>query len=278
DPNEPLLNRATQGLYPPGSTYKTVTATAALDSGIVKPSDIYQCVNGIVVNGFVIACTNAPPGQTQWDFLHAYVYSINATFAQVALQVGAARFSEYSQRFGVGEPIPFDIDLATSHLLQPGASFNDVLLASSGFGQGQLSVTPMQMALITATVANGGVEPEPYLVQEVRDPTGSVITQHQPQARAAVMQPETARVMQQFMSTAVQQGFGQEAGIQGLDIAGKTGTAETGTSATAHAWFIGYAPASAPKLAVAVIVENGGAGGISAGPIAAQLLKTVLRK
>jgi peptidoglycan glycosyltransferase len=278
DPNEPLLNRATQGLYPPGSTYKTVTATAALDSGTVKPSDIYKCINGIVVNGFVIACTNAPPGQTQWDFLHAYVYSINATFAQVALQVGAARFSEYSHRFGVGEQIPFDIDLATSQILRPGASFDNVLLASSGFGQGQISVTPMQMALIAATVANTGAEPSPYLVQQVRDPNGNAITEHTPQVRQEVMQPETARTMQQFMSTAVQEGFGQEAGMQGLDIAGKTGTAETGTSATAHAWFIGYAPASAPKLAVAVIVENGGPGGVTAGPIAAQMLKTVLGK
>ena len=108
NPGDPLLNRATQGLYPPGSIYKTVTATAALDSGLVQPSDKYQCAgDGIVIRGFRIACTNAPPGETEWDFLHAYAYSINATFAQVALQIGASRFMEYSRRFGVGEAIPF---------------------------------------------------------------------------------------------------------------------------------------------------------------------------
>lgn len=278
DPNQPLLNRATQGLYPPGSTYKTVTASAALDSGVVKPSDIYKCINGIVIQGFVIACTNAPPGQTQWDFLHAFVYSINATFAQVGVQIGAARFSDYSHRFGVGEAIPFDIDVATSHLLRPGSSFNDVLLASSAFGQGQLSITPLQMALVAATVANDGAEPAPYLVASVRDANGNVLSQHQPVIRTQVMRPDTAREMQTFMHRAVQEGFGQEAGLQGMDVAGKTGTAETGTSATAHAWFIGYAPASAPRLAVAVIVENGGPGGLTAAPIARQLFNTVLTR
>lgn len=278
DPSDPLLNRATQGLYPPGSTYKTVTATAALDSGIVKPSDQYQCFNGIVVQGFVIACNNAPPGQTQWDFLHAYAYSINATFAQVALQLGPARFSDYSHRFGVGEALPFDIDTATSQILAPGVFFSDVLLASSGFGQGQLSVTPLQMALVAATVANNGAEPAPYLVQKIVGANGNVIEDRQPQIRSQVMSAATAKEMQQFMATAVQEGFGQEAGLKGLDVAGKSGTAETGTNANAHAWFIGYAPASAPRLAVAVIVENGGAGGVTAGPIAAQLFRTVLGK
>lgn len=276
DTSQPLLNRATQGLYPPGSVYKTVTATAALDSGAVKPTDQYQCVNGVVVQGFVIACTNAPPGETHWDFLHAYAYSINATFAQVAVLLGAARFSEYSHRFGVGDPLPFDIDTATTQILQPGSSFNDVLLASSGFGQGQLSVTPLQMALVAATVANNGVEPAPYLVATVRDPAGATIVQHHAVDRGPVMSGATAKEMQQFMSTAVQVGFGQESGLSGLDVAGKTGTAETGTGSLSDAWFIGYAPASKPRLAVAVIVENGGVGGLVAAPIAKQLFQTVL--
>lgn len=276
-PGQPLLNRATQGLYPPGSTYKTVTATAALDSGIVKPSDVYQCSgDGIVIKGFRIACTNAPAGQTQWDFESAYAYSINATFAQVALQIGPSRFTQYSQRFGVGETVPFDIDLAKSLVIQPGNSFDDVLLASSGFGQGQLAVTPLQMALIAATVANGGVEPSPYLVSQIREPDGSVIEDRHPAPRGRVMRPETDQTMQQFMKASVQLGWGAEAGVKGLDVAGKSGTAETGIDGRSHAWVIGYAPASAPKIAVAVIVENGGAGGIAAGQIAAQLFRAVL--
>jgi peptidoglycan glycosyltransferase len=276
--DQPLLNRATQGLYPPGSTYKTVTATAALDTGAVKPSDIYQCSgDGIVVKGFRIACTNAPPGETQWDFRTAFAYSINATFAQVALQLGPARFTDYSHRFGVGETIPFDMDLAKSLVIQPGTSFDDVLLASSGFGQGQLAVTPLQMALVAATVANGGVEPSPYLVSQIRDTDGNVIEDRHPGPRGPVMRPETAATMQQFMLAAVQE-FGPAAGLAGMDVAGKTGTAETGTSAAPHAWFIGFAPSKSPKLAVAVIVEHGGAGSQAAGPIAAQIFRSVLGK
>jgi peptidoglycan glycosyltransferase len=278
DPDKPLLNRVTQGLYPPGSTYKTVTATAALDSGVVKPSDIYKCVDGIVIRGFPIACTNAPPGETEWDFLHAYAYSINATFAQVALQIGAGRFTDYSHRFGLGDSQPFDIDVATSLVAQPGNNLNDVLLASSGFGQGQLAVTPLQMALVAATVANNGVEPSPYLVAQVRDADGNVVSDRHPDAHGEVMRAQTAATMKEFMSTAVAIGFGREAGLAGLDVAGKTGTAETGGSDAAHAWFIGFAPVSAPRIAVAVIVENGGSGGITAGPIAAQIFKSVLGK
>ena len=276
DPNDPLLNRATQGLYPPGSTYKTVTATAALDGGVVKPTDMYQCVDHIDVHGFPIACTNAPPGQTQWDVETAYAWSINATFAQIALQVGAARFTDYSERFGVGQALPFDIETAKTSLYHPGHSFSDpVLLASSGFGQGELEITPLQMALIAATVANNGVEPAPYLVAEVRDPSGNVVEQHQPETRGQVMRPDTARTMQQFMLGPIKI-YGAESGMTGLDIAGKTGTAETGQGGQSHAWFTGYAPTGDPRLVVAVIVENGGAGSVTAGPIATQVLKTVL--
>jgi len=276
--NKPLLNRATHGLYPPGSTYKTVTASAALDSGIVKPADVYQCSgDGILVRGFRIACTNAPPGETEWDFLRAYAYSINATFAQVAVQIGPGRFTDYSHRFGIGEPLAFDTDVSRSLVEQPGSTLDDVLLASSGFGQGQLAVTPLQMALVAATIANGGLEPSPYLVSQIRDPAGQVISERQPEARDQVMRAETARTMGQFMVAAVGE-FGQAAGLAGMDVAGKTGTAETGTSAPPHSWFIGYAPAATPKIAVAIIVENGGAGSQTAGPIAAQLFKAALAK
>jgi penicillin-binding protein A len=273
DTSKPLLNRATQGLYPPGSTYKTVTASAALDSGIVKPTDTYQCSDdGILIHGFRIACTNAPPGETEWDFQRAYAYSINATFAQVAVQIGASRFTDYSHRFGIGEDLTFDTDVAKSLVEQPGSNLDDVLLGSSGFGQGQLAVTPLQMALVAATVANGGIEPTPYLVSQIRDIGGNVIETRHPDPRGQVIRADTARTMNQFMLAAVGE-FGQSAGLTGMDVAGKTGTAETGTSAAPHSWFIGYAPASQPRIAVAVIVENGGAGSQAAGPIAAQIFK-----
>ncbi len=270
----PLLNRATQGLYPPGSTYKTVTATAALDSGVVKPADRFRCVNGVVISGVVIKCTNAPEGQTDWDFLHAYAYSINATFAQVAAEkLGSDRFLAYSRRFGMDEPLAFDIDTATSRTSHAGGSLDPVSLANSGFGQGQLQTTPLFMALVAATVANRGVEPQPYLVQDARDAGGSIVMQHAPAARGRVMSEAAAAEMNSFMVTAVNEGFGSAAGLLGQNIAGKSGTAETGSSDPADSWFIGFAPAGSPTIAIAVIVENGGPGSTVAGPIAGQIFR-----
>lgn len=274
DPGKPLLNRATQGLYPPGSTYKVVTAAAALDSGVVKPGDRFKCMNGVVIEGFVVQCTNAPAGKTEWDFLHAFAYSINATFAQVAATLlGSDRFLDYSRRFGMDQPLSFDIDTAVSRTSRSGGSLDKVSLANSGFGQGQLQVTPLEMALVAATVANGGVTPRPYLVQQVRDSDGSVVNNHESQPiRRAVSEP-TAQELTRFMVTAVNEGFGDAAGLLGMDVAGKTGTAETGTSAAADSWFIGFAPSGAATLTVAVLVENGGPGSQAAVPVAKQVLQ-----
>ncbi len=273
DANKPLLNRATQGLYPPGSTYKVVTATAALDSGKVKPTDKYRCVNGIVIQGFVINCENAPPGQTEWDFETAFAFSINATFAQVAAnQLGSDLFLRYSRAFGMDSALPSDIDTAESRTSNAGGGLDPVLLANSGFGQGQLQVTPLQMAQIAATVANHGNLPRPYLVQEVRAPDGSVVQQHSPENIRRVMSDQTAQTLTQFMIAAVQE-FGGAAGLLNQNIAGKTGTAETGTAGLSDSWFIGFAPATNPRLAVAVIVENGGPGSQAAAPIAGKVFQ-----
>jgi len=274
DPRKPLLNRATQGLYPPGSVYKIVTATAALDTGIVKPTDIYRCSgSGIVIDGFVIGCENAPPGQTQWDFKTAFAYSINATFAQVAAtQLGSDLFLEYSHRFGLDRPLPFDLPTAISRTSINGGALGRVLLASSGFGQGQLQVTPLQIALIGATVANGGVEPRPYLVQQVQAADGSVLFSRTPEQVRRVMKPETAATLTDFMKAAVQE-FGGIAGMLGQDIAGKTGTAETGVSSAADSWFVGFMPAEHPGIVVAAIVENGGPGSQAAAPVAEAVFK-----
>ncbi|HLZ71186.1 MAG TPA: penicillin-binding transpeptidase domain-containing protein [Dehalococcoidia bacterium] len=273
DAGKPLLNRATQGLYPPGSTYKVVTATAALDSGKVKPGDRYRCVNGVVVQGFVINCENAPPGRTEWDFETAFAFSINATFAQVAAdQLGSDLFLRYSRAFGMDQALPFDIDTAESRTSHAGGGLDPVLLANSGFGQGQLQVTPLQMALIAATVANHGSLPRPYLVQQVRAPDGSVIQDRAPQSIRRVMSEQTAQQLTQFMLAAVQE-FGGAAGLLNQEIAGKTGTAETGAAGAADSWFIGFAPSAHPRLAVAVIVENGGPGSQAAAPIAGQVFR-----
>jgi peptidoglycan glycosyltransferase len=276
DANKPLLNRATQGLYPPGSVYKIVTAAAALDSGVVKPSDIYRCSgSGIVIQGFIVGCENAPPGQTQWDFRTAFAFSINATFAQVGVQIGSDRFLDYSHRFGLDAPLTFDIDTAESRTSPTGGPLGPVQLGSSAFGQGQLQVTPLQIALIGATVANGGVEPQPYLVQQVRAADGTVVTSHTPSDRGRVMSNTTAATLTDFMRAAVQE-FGSIAGMQGQDVAGKTGTAETSSGNGApDSWFVGFTPSGNAQIVVAAVVENAGPGSQAAAPIAEAVFKAL---
>jgi peptidoglycan glycosyltransferase len=276
DPSGPLLNRATQGQYPPGSTFKTVTAAAAIDSGAYPTNATFKCPSGYVVQGFVIACNDLPPGVRQYDFAHAYAWSINATFAEIAVRLGAPTLAQYARRFGFEQDIPFDIPLATSHLLRPGGSFDDVLLANTGFGQGQLAVSPMEMALVVATIANNGVLMQPYLVDRVQTPDGIVLTRHEPQAIGTVIRPETAAALRGFMVTSVTDGFGGTAAIPGVQVGAKTGTAEVANGKTAHAWFTSIAPVDAPRVAVAVIVENAGAGSTAAGPIAQAVMRAAL--
>jgi penicillin-binding protein A len=278
DASNPLLNRATQGQYPPGSTFKTVTAAAALETGQRQTDAQFRCPSGYVVEGFVIACKGVPPGVREYDFGHAYAWSVNANFAEVAVQVGSPELVRIARRFGFEEEIPFDIPLTRSHLLRKGESFNNVLLANTGFGQGQLAVTPMQMALVAATVANNGVLMEPYLVQEVRDPEGEVLLRREPKAIRQVIRPETAAALRGFMVTAVREGFSGAAAVPGVEVGGKTGTAETGSGESTHAWFTSIAPANDASIAVAVIVENAGQGSTFAAPIAQSVMKAALGK
>lgn len=274
----PLINRATQGQYPPGSTFKTVTAAAALDSDRYQADARFKCPSGYVVEGFVIACKGVPPGVRDYDFAHAYAWSINATFAEIAVNMGAPELVRYARRFGFEEELPFDLPLATSRLLRERESFNNVLLANTGFGQGQLTVSPMQMALVAAVVANDGVLMAPYLVQEVRSPRGVVLHRREPRRIRQVIRPETAATLRHFMTTAVREGFSGAAAVPGVEVGGKTGTAETGTAQTTHAWFTAIASAGDARIAVAVIVENAGQGSTVAAPIAQVVLKAALGK
>lgn len=276
DPARALLNRATQGQYPPGSTFKTVTAAAALDAGVLNADAKFRCPSGYVVEGFVIACKGIPPGVREYDFAHAYAWSINATFAEIAVRIGAETLVQSARRFGFAEEIPFDIPLATSRLLQPRGSFNPVLLANTGFGQGQLAVTPMQMALVVAAVANNGLLMQPYLVDRVQTPAGEAITRHEPHALRQVIRPETAATLRGFMVTAVKEGFSGAAAIPGVEVGGKTGTAEVAEGQATHAWFTSIAPADDPQVAVAVIVENAGQGSTVAAPIAQAVMRAAL--
>ena len=297
DPNTPLINRATQGLFVPGSVFKIVTATAAIDLGLVDLNKHYISSKDLVVDGFRIANKNHPPGVTDVTFVDDFAYSNNVTFAETALSLGAKslavgdnlpnpppwdvsieesrqRFEEYARRFGFDSPLPFDIPTSVSTI--GNQNLTRVELANSGFGQGRIQVTPLLMALGAATIANGGNMPAPYLVQDIRDPNGALLMQHTPQTIRQVMSPATARSMNLLMTTSVQEGYAKPAQISGVKVGGKTGSAEVGGGKTEHSWFIGFAPADNPIIAVAVIMENKGPGDEFATPAGRKIMEAAL--
>lgn len=280
DPQHPLINRATDGLFAPGSVFKAVTLSAALDSGVESLSTPFvgtAATGPITIDGHVFSVgNNLPPGVSSVDLLHAFMYSDNMVFAQVGVKLGASRFLDYAHRFGLGRQIPFDIPVLTSHVRQPGEHFDPVALASSAFGQGDDEVTPLQMLLVTEGIANGGRVPTPILVKRIIAPNGSTAFSDSPGPFSTAMSSAAASSAVKAMINVVSGGSGCNAQIPGVQVAGKTGTAQTGDGLGPHAWFIAFAPANHPRVAVAVIVEHGGEGAQVAAPVAHQILEAAL--
>jgi peptidoglycan glycosyltransferase len=281
--NEPgvarLVHRAIQGLYPPGSTFKTVTAAGALDAGVAEPDDVYIDTGSYVVAGYPILDPNRPDeDKTDWTFTEGYQWSLNAVFAQIGLELESAGLREYAGRFRYEREVPFDLPVTRSRISNdPGYLSEPVALASTAIGQGELRATPMQVALTTATIANGGVVPRPYLVSEITKPEGGTVQSQGPDDLGRAVSPEVAEQMRRIMVTTVEEGTGQAAKIPGIAVAGKTGTAQLGGELDPHAWFTGFAPARQPRIAVSVVVENAGEGSEVAAPIAREMIRACLQ-
>lgn len=273
DPNKPLIDRCTSGLYPPGSSFKVVVAAAALDSGAVTPETEFSCNGELEVYGYTIH-DFARKAHGTIDFARALVVSCNITFAQVGLSLGGPGLVQYAELFGFNQEVPFDLPVAES-TIQPADTMDPVAVAASSIGQAQVLATPLEMALVASGVANGGVIMSPYLVSEIRDYNGKIIGQIEPEEWQQPVDAETASVLTGMMVDVVENGTGTAARIEGVDVAGKTGTAEVGDGEP-HAWFICFAPAYDPEVAVAVLVEHGGQGGVTAAPIARQVLEKAL--
>jgi penicillin-binding protein A len=274
DPGQPLFNRPTSGLYPPGSSFKVVVAAAALDVGVVTPETVFECTGKLVVQGYPIY-DFARKSHGDLTFAEALVVSCNITFAQVGLRLGAETLVQYAEEFGFNKPIPFDLPTAASKI-QSADTMDQVALAAASFGQGQDLATPLQMAQVAAAIANGGVLMRPLLVDEIRDYNNKIIEQIGPSRLAEVVSPQTAATLTDIMVDVVDKGTGTAAQIDGVKVAGKTGTAEV-EGQDPHAWFICFAPADDPVIAIAVVVENGGEGGRTAAPIARDILEEALK-
>jgi peptidoglycan glycosyltransferase len=284
DPTAPLLNRPTQGLYVPGSAFKVVTASAGLDSGKVTPETEFVDTGTYVVFGGKVTNYGGAVYGTN-DFTTALTLSINTTFAKVGNLLGRKRLVAGMQRYGFYQTPPLELPAGEvvpsgrygkRGLLPPGAFMDPLDVAWAACGQEKVLATPLQMALVAAGVANGGRVMKPYYLQEVVTATGEVVREAQPQQWLAAMKPLTAGELSVMMQEVVNAGTGTAAALEGIQVAGKTGTAEKGDGSNL-AWFIGFAPADDPQVAVAVVIEDTqSTGGEAAAPLAAEVIRSAL--
>ena len=282
DSRSPLLDRAVQSGYPPGSTFKVVTATAALDSGKYNPNSVVdgkspKRIGGVFLNNF----GNEDFGPV--TLTTALTNSVNTVWATVGEELGNATLFRYMRRYGFYRKplidLPPDEKRASGvygrngELLRPSDAID---IGRVSIGQERLQVTPLQMALVASAVANDGSLMRPHLVREVKDRDGRTVRRVEPSEQSEVMKRSTAAQLGAMMANVVEEGTGTAAALEGISVAGKTGTAERG--AANQAWFIGFAPVANPRVAIAVTVEQTqGQGGTIAAPIAKQVMEALLQ-
>jgi peptidoglycan glycosyltransferase len=279
DANAPLVNRATQNGYPPGSTMKVVTAAAALDTGRYEPGSLVDGRNGKPISGVPLQNFG---GESfgPIDLTTALTNSINTVWAEVGEKLGGATMQRYMQRFGFYAEPPVDYpdeQMTASGVRKRGRlvpmTSPRVDVGRVAIGQGDLFATPLQMAEVAATVANGGVRMKPHIMARAVDPDGRTVDTVEPEQAARVISRDTARKLTAMMRQVVREGTGTAAALEGVEVAGKTGTAELNNSGLNQPWFMGFTP----DVAVAVTLERfqGGTGGVVAAPIAKRVLQAL---
>lgn len=293
DKNEPTRNRATTETVPPGSTFKLVTAAAALDKLNLNPDSKVFGGQTYEVNGYELPNESGGScvGGNTATLRQAVEKSCNTSFGSLAVKVGEDDLRKQAEKFGFGDDDYLD-DLATepsrfSSDQTPDMTDNEDLLAKTGIGQQDLAATPLQMAMVTAGVANDGEVMAPYVVDEVRSPDFDVLDKADPHSIAGqpAMSDGDAKELQDMLVSTVNDGTASTAAISGVKVGGKTGTAQRGTGVAPYSWFVAFAPADDPKVAVAVMVDppkdydqsvEPVTGGGMAGPIAHDVLQAVL--
>lgn len=286
EPDSPMVSRATDTFFPPGSSFKIVTAAAALEQGLGAdhllpnpPSyDVPQTTDDLDNFGGT-QC----PGGSEIDMAAALTISCNVYFAQLAVELGPQALVDQAQAFGFSQDIPFDIPFVESEIPSVEAFEDDIpAVAQSGIGQRDVRTNVLHMALVAGSIGNGGVMMQPRLVKEVRDPEGRILRQFGEAEYGQPLSDLNAGILTEMMVSVVQSGTGTAAQVQGVTVAGKTGTAQTEEGQAPHAWFVSFAPADAPEIAVAVVILNGGdlgseaTGGQLSAPIAKALIEEYL--
>lgn len=281
DPKKPFYNRAIQGLYAPGSTFKIMTAAAVLENYQDAATRGYQCSGMLQVGDRFVtdAGTNMEEGKIvshgQLTLQRAFQVSCNNTFAQMALNLGDQKLRKTAENFGFNDNFLFR-DVVVENSSYPLENRTEREIAWTGVGQSELTVTPLHMCMVAAAVANDGVMMEPYTVMRTVAHNGSLRSEASVRAYRTAMKPETAAQLTDYMRLVVTGGTGTGAGISGVKVCGKTGSAELDSQENTNAWFVGFMDEEAHPYAIAVVVEDAGGGGSVAAPIARQVFQWML--
>ena len=289
DETKPLLNRGIQTTLPPGSTFKIVTAAAAIESGnydassMVPAGATYQLPETRGETGLIDNDGRSQCDPRRIPFEVAMEWSCNTTFAQLAIEVGAEAMQKQAEAFGFNER--YLDDLGPQAVSNYPAGTNKPQTGQTGFGQFEVQATPLQMAMVVAGIANGGTVMKPYTVDEVQSADLDILDKTDPAPLHDAVSPTTANELTKLMVATVSEGTGDDAQIDGIEVAGKTGTAQSGVEGKPpYAWFVSFAPADDPQVAVAVMIESvpGSdtseiAGGALGGPIARAVMEAIIR-
>ncbi|MQA94296.1 MAG: penicillin-binding protein 2 [Streptosporangiales bacterium] len=285
DPDQPMLNRAINQTYPPGSTFKVVTAAAGLADGmspddkIPAPNRLKLPLSSSTIGNFGGASCNGGSPDT---LKHSLQISCNTSFASLGIDLGADKMAEQAKKFGINTP-GLEIPLRVSESHYP-EGIDKAQTALTAIGQYEVRVTPLQMAMVAAGIANQGTVMKPNLIKEVKASDLSTLSEVDPETYSEAMDPKDAATLTGMMENVVSDGTAHSAQISGVRVAGKTGTAQNATGKPPHAWFISFAPAEDPQVAVAVVIESGGnlgneaTGGQLAAPIARDVMRAVIGK
>lgn len=278
--DNPMLNRAFNERYPPGSTFKVLTAAAALENGASPDSEMdapdSMELGGTLRNAGGMSCNGGDPD----TLANSMQISCNTSFANWAMELGGDEMHEQASAFGFNQG-PLEVPLDVTESLAPNESEDEFVLARSGIGQGNLETTPLQMAMVAGGIANDGDVMRPYVVDSMQAPDLQELTSTDPEVYmpGAVSSSTASDLTEMMLLVTEEGGTGTNAAIPGVDVAGKTGTAQAGDGRANHSWFISFAPADDPEIAVAVVIEHGGdGGGGSAAPVSRDIMEAVLQE
>ena len=272
DNNSTLINRATQGLYPPGSTFKILTALEYMKENPDYKKYTYNCVGKGKFNNVTINCYNNKVHGKE-DIKESFAKSCNSSFANIGITLDISSFRKLCDSFLFNAPLPTNMVYnQSSFVLTKKSSKTEI--PQTVIGQGKTQITPLHNALIVSTIANGGVMMKPYVVDHIENQNGNIIKKYMPEIYKTIITPDEAGILTDFMTEVVKHGTATALKNDNYTVAGKTGSAEYKEDKPAHAWFVGFAPAEKPEIAVSIIVESVGTGSEYAVPIASKIFET----